>query len=223
MKNFVFDLYNTLIEVKTDEHCKEAWKSVVAYFGSLGINTDWKTLCDGFDEYWRVFNAKTTPYAYPECDCVEQFRFIAQMAGGDISREKAKEALCIMRKASIRILRAFDGARAILDELRNRGARLYLLTNAQAAFTRDEIELCGLSGAFDGMLLSSECGCRKPDPAFFDMLFKKYKLQKSDTVMIGDDVFSDGKGAADYGIRFVLARGGAAAHSESILALSEAL
>ena len=48
MKNYIFDLYNTLIDVKTDEHCKKAWTPVGEYFAAHGIKTDEKRLCYEF-------------------------------------------------------------------------------------------------------------------------------------------------------------------------------
>ena len=69
------------------------------------------------------------------------------------------------------------------------------------------------------MLLSSECGCRKPDSAFFGMLFDKYELDKRDAVMVGDDPENDGMGAQNFGIAYVKADGGAAAHAAELLEL----
>ncbi len=223
MKNFIFDLYNTLIEVRTDEHREETWLPVVKYFADRGIPvSDWKILERFFVEYWDEFNAqKSGKYAYPECDCVDQFVCIAKKAGGKLSRKKAAEALCIMRKASTETLRLFDGTLELFAELKKRGAKLYLLSNAQAAFTYDEIDSCGLKGAFDGMLLSSECGCRKPDPEFFGMLFDRFGLSKDRSVMVGDDRISDGKGAADFGIAYVYAGGGAVAVADELIRLAE--
>lgn len=222
MKNFIFDLYNTLIEADTDEHCEQTWTPVVAYFGAHGIKTDWRRLMDEFDRYWKLFNERAAAekkFLFPECDCVTQFESIARSVGGKLTREQAAEALCIMRRASRRVLRPFDGAKELLVELRSRGANTYLLSNAQAAFTRDEIKECGLQGAFDGMLLSSEHGCRKPDPAYFEILFDKFDLDKSESVMIGDDKSSDIAGAERFGIASVWTPGGAAAHADEILAL----
>lgn len=222
MKNFIFDLYNTLIEVHTDEHCEETWAPVVEYFAAHGIKTEWRRLMDEFDKYWKLFNERALAehkFLFPECDCVTQFESIARSVGGKLTRKQAEEALCIMRKASTRVLRPFDGAKELLTELRSRGAYTYLLSNAQAAFTRDEIKACGLWGAFDGVLLSSEHGCRKPDPAFFGILFDTYGLEKAESVMIGDDRSSDISGAERFGIASVWAPGGAAAHRDEIVAL----
>ena len=224
MKVFIFDLYNTLIEVKTDEHCERAWAPVVEYFGAHGLPVvPWTRLCELYDEYWDFFkkNEKNSQYAYPECDCVEQFVTIAKNIGGSLSREQAAEALRLMRKASTEVLRPFDGVNELFAALRANGAKLYLLSNAQSAFTFDEIAACGLSGAFDGVLLSSDCGCRKPDPAFFGMLFDKFGLDKKSAVMVGDDRTSDGEGAQNFGIAYVYAGGGAPAVADELIRLSK--
>lgn len=223
MVNFIFDLYNTLIEVRTDEHREATWQPVAGHFASHGINTDWRTLCKLFDEYWAEFNARAAAsvYDYPECDCVEQFRWIARKLGGEFTRAQAAEALCIMRRASVITLRLFDGTVELLDALKAAGAGVYLLSNAQSAFTPDEIDSVGLTDKFDGMLLSSDCGCRKPDKAFFAMLFDKYGIDKASAVMVGDDVTSDGAGAENFGIAYVRADGGAAAHADELLRLAK--
>lgn len=223
MKNFVFDLYNTLIEVRTDEHCERAWTPVCRYFADNGIDVGWKKLNELFDAYWADFKAqaKSSPFAYPECDCVEQFSSMARSLGGELTKEQAAEALCIMRKASIEKLRPFDGVPELFSDLRARGARLYLLSNAQAAFTYGEIEECGLSDKFDGMLISSEHGCRKPDPAFFKILFDKFELDKRESVMVGDDKKSDGEGAKAFGIKYVFTPGGAAKFRDKLVKLAE--
>ena len=209
--------------MRTDEHCERAWTPVVKYFAECGVPcADWHRLVELFDAYWDEFKKKSakSEYAYPECDCVEQFMSMAKSLGGTLTREQATQALRLMREASTELLRSFDGVTELLAGLRQCGAKLYLLSNAQAAFTYDEIAKCGLSDAFDGLLLSSECGCRKPDPAFFGMLFDKYKLDKSKCVMIGDDRTSDGEGAAAAGIKYVYAGGGAPKVADELLELA---
>jgi len=223
MNTFIFDLYNTLVDIHTDEHTESAWAPVVEYFGARRIKTDWKTLSDSYDRYWKLFLERARAerkYSYPECDAVSIFESMARGLGGKLSRTEAAEALCIMRKASRVHMRLFDGTLELFAALRARGAKLYLLSNAQSAFTPDEIKECGLDGAFDGVLLSSDCGVCKPDPAFFEMLFDKYDLDKRSAVMVGDDRINDVGGAERFGIVGVWAGGGASAHADEILALA---
>ena len=223
MVNFVFDLYNTLIRIRTDEFREETWRPVVEFFRERGIETDVATLRTLYGEAWKtniISKRKEKKYLYPECDIAEIFTAVAEKLGGSFNREVCEEAAKCMRRASRIELNVFDGVHELFIKLRSFGAKLYLLTNAQAAFTYDEIEECGLLSRFDGLLISSDCGCRKPDPAFFEMLFNKYNLSKRDSVMVGDDKDSDGRGAKNFGIRFVHAPNGAAAVADKLIKIA---
>lgn len=222
MKTFIFDLYNTLISVKTDEHCEKAWQPVVEFFAAHGMKTDWNRLMVEYDRYAKLFNERAAAerkFLFPEIDCISQFESIARSVGGRLSRADAAKALCIMRRASIEWLELFDGTLELLDELHARGAKVYLLSNAQAVFTAGEIAEVGLTDKFDGTLLSSDYGVRKPDPAFYELLFDKYNLDKSDAVMVGDDRSTDISGAERFGIQGVWVPGGAAAHKDELFAV----
>lgn len=224
MKNFVFDLYNTLISIRTDEHRDETWRPVVEFFRERGIETDIDTLRSMHDEGWinqLAEREREKKFKYPEGDITEIFRTISQRLGGDFSHDVCEDAAKCMRRASRVSLHLFDGTLELFVKLKSLGAKLYLLTNAQAAFTYDEIDECGLLSRFDGLLVSSECGVRKPDPAFFKMLFDKYGLEKRDSVMVGDDKESDGKGAKAFGIRYVCAEGGASAVADKLVRLAQ--
>ncbi len=225
MDVFIFDLYNTLIDIRTDEGREQTWTPVVRYFAEHGMkNIAWQKLREDYERYWKLFLERAEAerrYSYPECDAVSIFESMARANRGKLSRSDAEEALCIMRRASRAHMRLFDGTNELLSGLRARGAKLYLLSNAQAAFTRGEIRECGLDGAFDGVILSSDCGVRKPDPAFFQMLFDEYGLDKAKSVMVGDDMDNDIRGAERFGIAGVWAGGGAAAHADELFKLAE--
>lgn len=224
MKNFIFDFYNTLVDIRTEEHSADSWQGVVGFFAERGIHTDAQTLIRLYDESWASHLSdleKTSEYAYPEGDITDVYKRMAAALGGTLSDKDAAECAVIARRDSIRWLHLFPGTVELLNALKSKGGKLYILSNAQRVFTAGELSQSGIEDMFDGVLLSSDHGCRKPDPAFFDILFKKYGLKKSDSVMIGDDINSDGKGAEIYGIAYVLADGGAAKHSKQILELTE--
>lgn len=226
MKAVIFDLYNTLIDVKTDEHRESSWTPVVSFLAARGIEADERTLIRLYDEKWSELVSDleaSSPYEYPEGDITEVYKRMAEALGGRLNDEAAAECALIARKASIVRLGVFDGIAELFAELRDRGAKLYLLSNAQSSFTPYELSQCGLTDAFDGVLLSSDCGVRKPDIAFFAMLCEKFGIAESSAVMVGDDEVNDGKGALDFGIKYVKADGGAAAHKTDILRVLEEL
>lgn len=221
----MFDLYNTLIEIETDEHREQTWAPVVEFFGARGINTDWKTLCDGYDKYWKLYLERAVAervYSYPECDEVAIFESIARGIRGKLSELDAVLACLLMHRSAVIRMRLFDGTSELLRSLKARGAKVYLLSNAQSVVARSNMSECGLDEKlFDGIMISSEAGVRKPDSAFFEMLFDKYGIDKASAVMIGDDKDSDIRGANAFGIESIWAGGGASAHAEEILAMTE--
>ena len=222
MKNFVFDLYNTLVDICTDEHSVDSWKGVTEFFAERGVETDPQKLIALYDECWASYLCdlkETSKYAYPEGNITEVYKRMAITLGGALSDKEAAMCAQIARRDSMRRFRLFDGTVELLKTLK-RSSKLYLLSNAQSVFTMDEINSLGIADLFDGIMLSSDYGCRKPDKAFFDCLFKKYGLKRLDTVMVGDDIESDGKGATAYGLRYVYAGGGAAAHRVEIITLA---
>ena len=83
------------------------------------------------------------------------------------------------------------------------GKSVYLLSNAQEMFTAYELKYLGLYDKFDGILLSSLEGCRKPDTQFFNILLERYGLDKETSIMIGNDPTSDIEGAYQTGMRSV--------------------
>ena len=49
----------------------------------------------------------------------------------------------------------------------------------------------GLYDVFDGIIISSDVGICKPDTGIMDALLQKYNIDKSKSIMIGNDRTSD--------------------------------
>ena len=62
------------------------------------------------------------------------------------------------------------------------------------------MNLLGIAKYFDGICISSDEECSKPDVNYFKILFDRYELKKEESIMIGNDYISDIGGAADFGI-----------------------
>ena len=88
-------------------------------------------------------------------------------------------------------LRPYPDSVSTLGELVRRGKRLFLLSNAQAVFTRPEISQTGLDQFFPAPFLSSEWGMAKPQREFLDALLRRENLDPGDTVVVGNEMRSD--------------------------------
>lgn len=88
-----------------------------------------------------------------------------------------------------------------LDALKKHGHRVFLLSNAQSCFTNDELIALGLFDRFDGILLSSDAGLKKPYRGLFELLFTRYAIDRNNAVMVGNDAIADVGGAHAAGIQ----------------------
>ena len=68
-----------------------------------------------------------------------------------------------------------------------------------------ELEKLGLLPLFDGLVLSSDVGIKKPDSAIFQQLLSQYRLFPEECLMIGNDGVADiwGAAAAGMGSRYI--------------------
>ncbi len=85
----------------------------------------------------------------------------------------------------------FDGVLETFAELRKRGAKIFLLSNAQRAYTAKELVDLGLDDKFDDIFISSDKQIKKPQKEFLAQLVSENGLSVDKCVMIGNDIFSD--------------------------------
>ncbi len=88
----------------------------------------------------------------------------------------------------------------MLESLRAAGKRVYLLSNAQRTFTEYEMRYLGIYDLFDGVQISSDHGCKKPDERFFRILLERFGLKAEESLMIGNNRYDDIAGAARVGM-----------------------
>ena len=121
--------------------------------------------------------------------------FLRLLDGGIIPDENKAEWVRALAKCFRTLSRdrlcVFGQTVPTLRELKRLGKKLFLLSNAQMVFTEVELALSGLSGIFAGIMISSECGMRKPQTEFMRLLLDRFGLDPNKTVMIGNDISTD--------------------------------
>ncbi len=201
--NYVFDLYGTLADIRTNEWSEELWKKMAEFFAENGAAYEEKD--DLFGVYTKLTDAETEKvhkrhpdYEYIDIKVEKVFRQIYEMKGVTPSDKLLEETGFYFRRTSREYIRLYPGIRELLDDLKKHG-RVFLLTNAQRSFTWDELEILDIVKDFDGILISSDEECSKPDIHFFKALEKLYSLDPKKTIMIGNDPRTDIKGGIAAG------------------------
>lgn len=203
-QNYLFDLYGTLVDIHTDESSRLFWQRVSWLLGMYGVERSPRELKAAYAEKIALLDAEARAAlpkdAQPEIDLGIVFREFFTDCGVEPEEQTVAEFAKAFRLLSLKKLKLFPGVKKMLSGLRAEGKGVYLLSNAQSLFTRPELDMLGLTGCFDGIVLSSEVGRKKPDPAFFQFLMDKYNLNPTQTAMVGNDDLCDCHGAAKAGL-----------------------
>ena len=94
---------------------------------------------------------------------------------------------------------AAQGALEVVSELKRRGFRLGVVSNAEGTVARN-LDDAGFSGVFDTVVDSHLVGVLKPDPAIFRVALERMSLKADRAVFVGDMPEIDVKGAKAAGI-----------------------
>jgi HAD superfamily hydrolase (TIGR01662 family) len=96
----------------------------------------------------------------------------------------------------------FPETHAVLRELRGRGLRLAMLTNAADADNiHHMLEQHALAEFFHPLVISAVAGYRKPEPRLFHGILDIWKVPAQSVVMVGDQLGMDILGAHGAGMR----------------------
>lgn len=196
-QNYIFDLYGTLVDIRTNESKPYLWQKMSEFYSAQGAVY---TASGLKAEFRRLEKEAEQGVENAEPDLTEVFAQLYRQRGVPCDRSQARLTAIMFRTLSRKFIRVYDGVKELLGELRTQGKGVYLLSNAQSDFTRPEIDMMGLTSYFDGIFISSEEGCKKPSTYFFGKLLEKFGLDKSECIMIGNDETADVAGAKAVGM-----------------------
>jgi putative hydrolase of the HAD superfamily len=115
--------------------------------------------------------------------------------------EALHEAAVRLRDEQLGRSRFVEDATELIRHLREAGVRTGLLTNGPSWMQRRKVELLGLEAELDAIGISEELGASKPDPAAFAATLELMGSAPHETVMVGDHLDWDVRGALAAGMR----------------------
>lgn len=204
----LFDINGTLIDIHTDEHYEEIYRSLGNFLSYQGIAIDRWALRD---EYFSIMSEqkKASGEAHPEFDVVEVWREFLRRRS-DLTRampRRIRESMPLFmaemfRSMSLFRLQLYPDVRATLDWLSER-FKLAALSDAQSAWALPEIRAVGIDHYFSPIVVSGDLGFRKPDKRIFELALKAMGLSPGNVVLVGNDMYRDIYGAREYGMKTV--------------------
>ena len=207
-RNYIFDLYGTLVDIRTDETDRKLWERMSLFYGYYGahytaekLRQTYLDLVQGKEKALQQEHAVQYAHeAYPEIPIEEVFKELYVTKGVEPDSVLAIHTGQMFRAYATKHIRLYAYAKELLAALQQAGRRVYLLSNAQRIFTEYELYYLGIHDLFDGILISSDQGCKKPDERFFHILLERYGLLPEESLMIGNDMETDIAGAKQVGM-----------------------
>lgn len=199
-KNYVFDLYGTLVDINTDEDCEILWEKLSLFYKFKGADYSPLSLKEAYKEKVKKAQSAITDTKYPDIVIEEVFNDLFKDKNVNVSKDTLYDTAHLFRVLSIKYIKLYDGVIELLELLKKKGKKVYLLSNAQRIFTLYEIKMLNIEKFFDDILFSSDFKVCKPDILFYNQLLEKLNLDKHETIMIGNDYIADIEGAYNFGI-----------------------
>lgn len=200
--DLIFDLYGTLVDIHTEEN-DLVWEKTAIFFGFYGAHYSAQELKSAFTDAMndREAQAGQSYECFPDIPFEQVMSELFRVKGIEENADSLGiQAAQLFRISAIEYIELYPDVLCALAQLRKKGYRLWLLSNAQRVFTAYELRHLGLGEQLDAIYISSDYGCRKPDVRFFKALLEEQKLDIAKCLMIGNDRQTDIAGAKAAGL-----------------------
>jgi putative hydrolase of the HAD superfamily len=202
IKGVIFDCYETLIDIHTEEHSLETYKVLSAWLAYEGVKIEPEKLWDTymFKVRQKMENSREV---YPEIKVEEIFAEICKENSIWNIDENGLgvEASRVFRAASMRKLRTFPQSIKLIEHCIN--IPKCVISNGQRVFSELELRFLGLYDYFDFVIFSSDVGYKKPDLRLFMTALKRmgFELEPKCVISIGDSDENELEPAKKLGMR----------------------
>ena len=201
-----FDLYGTLIDIRTDEQSEAAWQALYDCVTELGAQYESvDVMRDQFEklearEMVHQADRAIVRNGWDEFDILPVYRSLLMNRSEEAEKklalpQAALKAAWAFRQGSTSLFRLYPGALDMIEQLQDAGMVVALLSNAQACYTRPELEETGLAGVLDDVIISSEEKIRKPARDLYMLALDREFVTAKHALMVGNDERNDIIGA----------------------------
>ena len=200
IKGLIFDLYNTLIDIRTDEESINTYEPISKWLIYQGVRISPDHLRE---EYKRLVkeDMESRWEMHPEVNVEQVFRKICKThALWEIDEKRlGAEASRAFRAGSLQRLQVFPQSLRLLHMLESYPKAI--VSNGQRVFSELEMRYLGLYDKFSHVIFSSDLGYKKPDPRIFLEATKLLGMKPEEVMFIGDNLDHDIIPASKLGMR----------------------
>lgn len=217
-KTLFFDLDHTLWDYDANAHDTLVEMYKAFDLESLGIH-DMDRFIRAFfeinEDLWAKYNIGEIDKFYLRN---ERFRLVFE-ASGCIMKLTSPELLKEFNKTYLRTCpqksKLMPQATEVLDSLQSK-YDLHIITNGFEEIQSTKLTQSGIIDYFGKIITSEKAGFKKPMAGIFTYALKWTKASVEDSIMIGDNLGADIKGARDFGMDQIYFNPNENKHSEEV-------
>jgi putative hydrolase of the HAD superfamily len=213
-RHIYFDLDRTLWDY--DNNSAEALREIYDQYQLAPVFASFEAFHSAFakynDQLWEDFREGRVPKNELR---IRRFGLTLEEFGRT-DTELATQLNKSFLNVSPRKTRLLPGAIDILEYLRGKRYKLYIITNGFTHIQRLKTEGSGLSPYFERMFTSDNVSAHKPHREMFARAVTWGNARKADCLMVGDDLQVDIIGARNYGMDQVYYNPQQVPHNEKV-------
>lgn len=209
IRGIILDINGTMTDILTNEGQDDIYRILSNLLSYQGITLGPSEVKDSYFTIMKEQRAARGEH-YPEFDAVGIFREIITRQATEFTRrlppEKLEQLPCFLaetyRAASRYRLQLYSGVEETIKQL-DLNYHLAIVSDGQSAYAVPELNAVGLLRFFDPIIISGDFGFRKPDPRLFENALTIMKMEPSEILYVGNDMYRDIDGARRAGIKTV--------------------
>ncbi len=209
VKGIIFDNNGTLSDIQTNEWHDDVYRVISNLLSYQGISLE-PNVVKYF--YFQIMKEQRSASGerHPEFDAIGIFREIVTRHSTDFTRRLSTAKIAQLpillaethRAASLFRLQLYPGVEHVIRQLHPK-YHLAIVSDGQTPWAAPEMNAVGLSGYFDPIIVSGNFGYRKPDERLFAAALTAMKMEPSEVLYVGNDMYRDVYGAQRLGMKTV--------------------
>ncbi len=187
IKAIIFDAYGTLFDVNSAaEKCKDKigdkWEGFANFWRVTQLEYTWlRSLMKRHKDFWQVTE-----------DSLDK-----SMKAFNINPSMKKELLDLYK-----VLSPFEEVPETLKILKEKNFKLAILSNGTPSLLNELVMSNNLNDLFDDLFSIEEVGIYKPDSKVYDLVIRKYKIEKNEVAFLSANTW-DVSGGGNYGFNSI--------------------
>lgn len=202
----LFDLGNTLMypHVPWPPIFQQGAEALGEYLRSHGVDVDPSSFPGEFRHHLSVYYAERERTMVERSSLGVLTNMLAEQGHADLPHELLRTALDQYYAVTQQNWLIEDDTIPTLEALRSQELQLGMVSNASdSRDVQTLVDKFGVREYFDFILISADCGYRKPHARIFELALANWPYQPDEIVMVGDRLNADVGGARPLGIHTI--------------------